>query len=448
MGLPRGGIVVGTFSLVEVFAYIVTIYNVAKEDIMTEPTAASTWRKIPLMMKILIGFVVGIMLGLLLRENAVTYIAPLGDLFMRLLQMLVLPLVFCCIVSGITGLGNLRSMAKIGIKAFVMIIVLVALAISVGMVFGNVSQAGVSSGLVLPAAEVEETEVNFITTIIEFVPSNVFASFSENTMIQVVVFAFFFGICVLLAGEAGRPVKNFFTSASEVMSRMVGVVMEFAPFGVAGMMAEIIGQYGLEALIPLGKFLIWFHIAVAVYFIVIQGAFVALACKMNPFYFFKAILNSIIMAYATDSSAATMPVAIKELEENLGVNESIASFVMSIGTNISKSGSALYQGMVAIFIAQIVGVELSLAQQGLILFTALVSTMSLAGIPSASLVMLTLTLSCIGLPLEGITLMSGVDRILAGARTFPNVVTNCAIAKCLQKDEDAVVHKVDKEIAA
>ena len=219
---------------------------------------------------------------------------------------------------------------------------------------------------------------------------------------------------------------------------MVDVVMRFAPYGVGGMIAGIIGQYGLEALIPLGKFLLWFHIAVAFYFIVIQGGFALLVCKMNPFTFFKAILNSIIMAYVTDSSAATMPVCIKELEENLGVSESIASFVMSIGTNISKSGSALYQGMVAIFIAQLVGVELSFAQQGLILFTALISTMSLAGIPSASLVMLTLTLGCVGLPLEGITLMSGVDRILAGARTFPNVVTNMEIAKALQNDEDGI----------
>lgn len=402
-----------------------------------EVKAKTPKKKMSLMTKIGIGLLLGILLGVIFREKATAF-APVGDLFLRLLKMLVLPLVFSAIVSGITGLANIKQMAKMGAKGLVMVVIMTALAIGTGIVFGDIFKPGVGTTLTIPNAEVAETQaITFADTILNMVPTNIFSSLSNDSMLQVIVFAFFFGICTLLIGEKGEMVGRFFTQTANVMYKMTDMVIALAPIGVCAMMANIIGQYGLSALLPLGKFLIVFHVAILFFFFVIQGGFIILVGHMNPLKFFKAILGAISMAYVTDSSAAALPVAIQELENNLDVDEATASFIMSVGTNISKSGSALYQGIVAVFIAQIMGIDLSLGQQLTVLITALLAALGTAGVPSASLVMLSMTLNCVGLPLEGISLMAGIDRILGGARTFPNVVTNAAIATILDHQEKA-----------
>ncbi len=402
-------------------------------------------KKMSLLMKITIGFVVGIILGLILRENAL-YLAPIGDLFMRLLKMLILPLVLCAIISGIANIPDIRKIYKVAVKGFILVVIMTGLAIGTGIVFGNIFGPGSGVELTIPMAEAKEApQVSFVQTFLNMFPNNVFEALSTNNMLQVIVFAIFFGVSLVLIGERGRPVAEFFDRAAQVMYKMVDLVISFAPYGVGALIASIIGQYGLSALIPLAKFLIVFHVAIALFVSVDQGGLISLGFKMNPFKFFKAIFGSITMAYVTDSSAAALPVAIKELQTNLGVSESIASFIMPVGTNISKSGSALYQGMVAIFIAQIMNVDLTLTQQFTVLMTALLASIGTAGVPSASIVMLSMTLGSVGLPLEGIALMVGIDRILAGARTFPNVVTNAAIAAIMARQENEL-HPVSDTI--
>ena len=402
---------------------------------METKSSGKNKKKMSLMTKIVLGLIVGIVIGLVFGEKA-TVLAPVGDLFLKLLKMLVLPLVFSAIVSGITGLTNMKQMARMSVKALIMFVVMTALAIGTGLIFGDIFKPGVGAKLTMPTAEVAETEaVTFADTILNMIPDNIFNALSSNSMLQVIVFAFFFGICTVMVGEKAKLVGEFFTNVANVMYKMTDIVIAFAPFGVCAMIANIIGQYGLSALLPLGKFLIIFHLAIIFFFIVIQGGLVLIVGHINPFKFFKAILKSITMAYVTDSSAAALPVAIQELESNLDVDDATASFIMSVGTNISKSGSALYQGIVAVFIAQVMGIDLTFAQQFTVLVTALLASLGTAGIPSASLVMLSMTLNCVSLPLEGISLMAGIDRILGGARTFPNVVTNAAVAVILDKQE-------------
>lgn len=402
----------------------------------TQKNETKKRKKLSLFTKILIGFALGVILGLIFGEK-VMVIKPVGDLFMKLLKMLIMPLVFSAIVSGITNIPDIKQLLNMGIKAFILFVVSTGLAIATGMIFGNIFKPGIGGTLTLPPAEVEDVSFSLVDTILNVVPENVFESFtSNNMMLQVICFAIFFSICILLCGEEGKIVSNFFDKVAKVMYRMTDLIIGLAPFGVCALIATIIGQYGLTALLPLMKFLIVFHVAILFFVIVIQGSFIAVACKMNPFKFFKDLFGSISMAYVTDSSAAALPVAIKELQLNLKVPESITNFIMPIGTNMNKNGSALYQGIVAIFIAQVIGVDLSFTQQILILFTALLGAIGTAGIPSASLVMLSMTLSCVGLPLEGITLMAGIDRILGGARTFPNVTGNAAITKMLARQEE------------
>ena len=392
-------------------------------------------KKIPLLIKIAIGFVLGILIGVIFRENA-SVISPVGDLFMRLLKMLILPLVFCAIVSGITNIPDVRQMAKVGVKALVLFVIMTALAIATGIVFGNLFQPGVGANISMPSTEVEDAgTVSLVDTIVNMVPTNVFESLSSDNMLQVIVFAIFFGICIVLCGDKVKPVRVFFDNAAQVMYKMTDIIIGFAPIGVCALIADIIGQYGLSTLLPLGKFLIVFHVAILFFTIVIQGGLLIIGLRINPFRFFKAILGSISMAYVTDSSAAALPVAVGELQNNVGVSEAISSFVMPVGTNVSKSGSALYQGIVAVFIAQVMGIDLTISQQFTVFLTALFASLGTAGVPSASLVMLSMTLNCVGLPLQGIALMGGIDRILGGARTFPNVVTNAAISAILAKQE-------------
>ncbi|MGL6199303.1 MAG: dicarboxylate/amino acid:cation symporter [Lachnospiraceae bacterium] len=392
-------------------------------------------KKIPIFIRILIGFAAGIILGLALREKAAV-LQPLGDLFMRLLKMLILPLVFSAIVSGLTNIPDMKKIYRMGIKAFVLFVVMTALAIGTGIVFANIMQPGVGASIEFPVGETAEvTDVSFISTILNMVPTNIFESLTNDSMLQVIVFAFFFGICIVLCGETANPVKDFFDKTAQVMYKMTDIVISFAPFGVLGLMAGMIGQYGLSTLLPLGKFIIVLHIGLIFFIFVIQGALVFIGVKMNPFKFFKAIFGCISMALATDSSAAALPIAIKELQNNLGVSEAVASFIMSVGTNVSKSGSALYQGMTVIFIAQVAGINLSMGQQMTVFITALLASLGTAGVPSASIVMLTMTLGSVNLPLEGVALMAGIDRIIGGQRTCPNVITNAAVAAIIERQE-------------
>ena len=294
----------------------------------------------------------------------------------------------------------------------------------------------------MPVTEsVETTDVSFISTILNMFPTNIFEALSTDNMLQVIVFAFFFGICIVLCGEKAEPVKVFFDRVAQVMYKMTDVVIGFAPIGVCGIMADMIGKYGLSTLLPLCKFIIVLHIALIVFIFGIQGLLVFLGVRMSPLKFYKGIIGGISMALATDSSAAALPVTIKELQNNLGVSEAVASFIMSVVTNVSKSGSALYQGMTVIFIAQVAGVALTLPQQLTVFVTALLASLGTAGVPSASIVMLTMTLGCVNLPLEGVALMTGIDRIIGGQRTTPNVITNAAVAAIVEKQEKKVVQK-------
>lgn len=385
--------------------------------------------------KIIIGFVIGIGLGLIFREKA-TILKPIGDLFMRMLKMLILPLVFSAIVSGLTSIPDMSKIYKLGIKAFVLFVVMTALAILTGMIFGNLLQPGVGAVIEMPITEAATTtDVSFIDTILNMFPTNIFESLATDSMLQVIVFAFFFGICIVLLKEKADPVRVFFDRTALIMYKMTDVVIGFAPIGVMGIMANMVGTYGLSTLLPLGKFIIVLHVALIFFIFIIQALLVFFGMKMNPIRFYKGIIGAISMALATDSSAAALPIAIKELQENLGVTEGVASFIMSVGTNVSKSGSALYQGMTVIFIAQVVGIELSMVQQLTVFITALLASLGTAGVPSASIVMLTMTLGSVGLPLEGVALMTGIDRIIGGQRTAPNVITNAAVAAILDRQE-------------
>uniref|UniRef100_UPI003AFB8253 Aspartate transporter n=2 Tax=synthetic construct TaxID=32630 RepID=UPI003AFB8253 len=384
--------------------------------------------------KILIGFVLGVIVGLIFGDKA-EFIKPLGDIFLRLLKMIVVPLVFSTIVTGIASMGDVKKLGRIGAKTLIYYMITTTLAVTIGLILANIFKPG--KGLSL--GEIHEVAhpnaPSFTETLLNMIPTNPFEAMAEGNMLQIIVFAIFFGIALALMGEKAEPVKKFFDSASEVMFKITDIVMKFAPYGVFALMAWTVGKYGLDVLAPLGKLILTVYLGCIIHILIVYTLLLRFLCKINPLRFFKKIKEAMLVAFSTCSSAATLPVTMRVAEE-LGVPESIASFTLPLGATINMDGTALYQGVAAIFVAQAYGVELTLGQQLTIVLTAVLASIGTAGVPGAGLVMLTMVLTSVGLPLEGIALIAGIDRILDMARTTVNVTGDLVATAIVARTEN------------
>lgn len=391
-------------------------------------------RNFGLLGKIGLGFVAGVVLGLVFGPS-VAVIKPLGELFIRLLKMLVFPLILSSLVTGVASMKDLSKMLRVGVKSLIFFAITTAFAIAIGLFFANVAQPGVGTALSIPVAEVKElASPSVVDTFLDMVPTNIFASLANERVLQVVVFAFFFGVCMVLLGERASGVAKAFEQLAEIMYKMTDVVIGYAPIGVCALIATVVGTHGPSVLIPLAKLLIVFHVAILAHIILVMCPFVGVFGRINPLTFLKRMLPAMALAYATDSSNATLPVTLQCTTE-LGGPESISSFVLPIGATVNMNGSALYQGMAAVFIAQISGVDLTITQQITVLLTALLAAVGTAGVPGASLIMLSMTLTSVGLPLEGIAIVASIDRILGGARCVPNILGDAATALVIAYQE-------------
>lgn len=254
-------------------------------------------------------------------------------------------------------------------------------------------------------------------------------------MLQIIFFALFLGIGITAIGEKAQPVYSFFEGFSEVMYKITGMVMLFAPIGVFGLVAPIVGTYGLDVLLPLAKVILAVAIGSILHVLVTYSIAVKVFAKMNPLKFFKGILPASLVAFSTCSSAGTLPVTIKNTEENLGVSKKVSSFVLPLGATINMDGTALYQGVSALFVAQFFGIDLSFIQQLTIVLTATLASIGTAGVPGAGLIMLTMVLTSVNLPLEGIALIAGIDRVLDMFRTSVNVTGDASAAVVVAASE-------------
>ncbi|HHY36748.1 MAG TPA: dicarboxylate/amino acid:cation symporter [Firmicutes bacterium] len=377
--------------------------------------------------KILIGFVAGIAVGAVLGPTA-SVVKPLGDLFLRLIRMVIVPLVFSSLVVGAAGVGDVRKLGRIGGKTIAFFLVTTAIAVLIGLLLGNLIAPGV--GLSIPV-DVEEVEVktapSIVDTILEMVPTNPFVSFQEMNMLQIIVFALFFGLGITLIGKAAQPAYDFINAVAEIMYKLVGIIMEFAPFGVFGLIAQTVGAHGVDVLLPLFKVILAVYLGCILHALAVYSGSVALFSPISPLRFFRTMMPATLVAFSSCSSSGTLPVTMKAAEE-LGVSKSVSSFVLPLGATVNMDGTALYQGVCALFIAQAYGLELSLAQQLTIVLTATLASIGTAGVPGAGLVMLTMVLTSVNLPLEGLALVAGIDRILDMARTAINVTGDGAAA--------------------
>ncbi|MFZ5634568.1 MAG: dicarboxylate/amino acid:cation symporter [Bacillota bacterium] len=374
--------------------------------------------------KVLIGLGAGIIAGLILNNYAGavnTWIKPFGTLFLNLIKMIIVPLVFASLVMGASSLGDLKKLGRIGGKTIVYYLATTVVAVTIGLIIAHLFNPGVGLTLPVEAKYAGKEAPALSSVLLGIVPTNPFEAMVSGNMLQIIVFGLFVGIGITAIGTKGAVVKAFFDGFAELMFKITGWIMEFAPYGVFALITPVVAANGPGVLFPLAKVILAVYIACILHAAIIYSAAVSAFGRKSPLAFFKGILPAQLIAFSTCSSAATLPVTMKCTEENLGVSKGVSSFVLPLGATVNMDGTAIYQGVAAIFVAQIYGLDLSLGQQLIIILTATLGSIGAAGVPGAGLIMLTMVLTSVNLPLEGMAIIAGIDRILDMARTTINV---------------------------
>lgn len=399
----------------------------------------SFWTSMPLWKQIFIALTLGVVLGVALNQSGygeyAASIKPIGDLFLNGIRMLIVPLIFVSLVSGVTSLRDMSTMGRLSIKTLSLYLGTTAVAIMIGLALAMIFKPGVGIDLGAAQAVTVAESPSLISTLVALVPANPVAAFAQGNVLQIIVFAILFGLAITLGGEAAKPVKKFMDSLAEVFYKFTGIVIAFAPYGVFALVTWVAGTYGLELLAPLAKVIGVVYLGCLIHAVVVYAGLIKFVAGLSPVRYVQGVIEPAIVAFSSTSSAGTLPVTMMSAERNLGVSRGVSSFVLPLGTTINMDGTALYQGVCALFIAQAYGIDLSLAQYATIVLTATLASIGTAGVPGAGLIMLSLVLTSVGLPLEGVAIIAGIDRILDMARTSLNVVGDCAVAVVVAKSE-------------
>lgn len=389
-----------------------------------------------LAMQMLIGLVLGVIVGMFLDSQfATTYVKPFGDLFIRLIRMVVVPLVFATLVAGAAGISDVSKLGRVAIKTLVIFMVTSAIAVIFGLLIANIIDPGI--GLTLSTEGLKAAQVkapSFVQTLLDIVPINPMEAFAKGSILQIIFFAIMFGFCLNFLGEKGKPVYHFFDIVGNLMIHMTQVVMRYAPIGVFALMAVVVSQHGLAVLLPLGKLILASFIATALLVILIYIPIVIFIIRIPVGQYFKGIFEPWLIAFTTCSSAAAMAANLVA-SRRLGATNSIASFAVPLGNTINMNGTAVYMGVCAVFAAQIYNLPLTLGDQVIVVITGVLAAVGTAGVPGAGLIMSTLVFTQIGIPLEVIALIAGVDRVLDMIRTSINVVGDSTTALMVSRME-------------
>ncbi|NEU31794.1 cation:dicarboxylase symporter family transporter [bacterium LRH843] len=400
--------------------------------------------KFSLAYQILVGLILGIIVGAVFYGNPAveTYLQPLGDIFIRLIQMIVVPIVISTLVIGVAGTGDIKKLGKLGGKTLLYFEIVTTIAIIVGLLAANIVQPGV--GIDMSQLEkgdiskyvstTEEVESNgLIDTLINIVPTNIIQSMADGDMLAIIFFAVMFGLGIAAIGEKGKPVLALFSGIADAMFWVTNLIMKFAPFGVFGLIGVTISKFGLSSLIPLGKLFILVYVVMILFVLVILGS-IAKFVGISIFQIIKVLKEEIILAYSTSSSETVLPKVMEKMEK-FGCPRDVVSFVVPTGYSFNLDGSTLYQALAAIFIAQMYGIDLTIMQQITLMLVLMVTSKGIAGVPGVSFVVLLATLGSVGIPLEGLAFIAGIDRLLDMARTVVNVIGNSLAAVVMSKWE-------------
>lgn len=431
-------------------------------------------KKLALHWKIIIGLVLGVLFGLLSssmgwNDFVIDWIKPVGTVFVNLLKLIAMPLVVASLIVGVSSLSDVSKLSRLGGKTIGIYLATTVIAITIGLVTVNVLQPGsylstekrdeLKSRYATEAASKTEkadmvTEQGPLQPLVDMVPDNLFKALGDNTnMLQVVFFAVFFGIAlILLPREKTTYVRGFFEGVNEIILKLVDLIMGMAPYGVFALLASLIAEFAgnnpadaIELLQALSIYSLTVIIGLACMIFIIYPLMFKLFTKFSYARFFKGIAPAQMLAFSTSSSSATLPVTMERVEDHLGVSDEVSSFVLPLGATINMDGTSLYQAVATVFIAQAFGTDLSLSQQLTIVLTATLASIGSAGVPGAGMVMLVIVLESVGLDTAGIALIVAVDRILDMMRTVVNVTGDAAVAVVVASSEGQLRDVVEED---
>jgi len=372
--------------------------------------------------QIVIAIVLGLVVGLVLGEKA-EVIKVVGDLFIQLLRMIIVPLIMASMVAGIVSLGDVRKLGRIGLCTFIYYLATTLLAVGVGLVLVNLLRPGVGIDLGAQAgADLADREaLSMVSIVKDIVPKNIFAAMVQDKVLSVIFFSLLLGVAISSVGQKGKPVAALFEVFNAVMMKITDWIMCLAPFGVFALMAYTIGQVGLAVIRPLVVYMVTVLLGLGVHAFVTLPVLLSIFGRYSPLKFIRDMFSAVATAFSTASSAATLPITMDCLEKNAGVSNKVASFVLPLGATVNMDGTALYEAVAAMFIAQAYGISLTVWQQLVIMLTATLASIGAAAIPGAGLVTMVIVLRAVNLPLEGIGMILAVDRLLDMCRTAVNV---------------------------
>jgi proton glutamate symport protein len=401
--------------------------------------------------QIVIGLLAGIVVGWLFsgQDWIAVWIAPLGDIFLRLIKMIVVPIVVSTLVVGVAGTGDIKALGRLGGKTLLYFEVITSFAILLGLLFADIFQPGkgiVLSGLTKTdisayvASEHTVAHHSFSDTLLHIVPTNIFDALVKGDMLAIIFFSVMFGLGVASLGEKGKPLVNIFSQIAESMFWVTHVIMLVAPLGVFGLMTVAVSKFGLAALIPLAKLVGVVYLAMFIFVFVVFGS-IARWVGIRLFDIIKLLREELVLSYSTASSETVLPRLIEKMH-GFGVPKHIVAFVIPTGYSFNLDGSTLYQSIAALFLAQLYGIDLSLGQQVTLVLVLMLTSKGIAGVPGVSFVVLLATLGSVGIPAEGLAFIAGIDRIMDMARTSVNVIGNALASVVISRWEGQF--RVDK----
>ncbi|MBA5850398.1 dicarboxylate/amino acid:cation symporter [Clostridium sp. cel8] len=411
-------------------------------------------KKVKFGTRVLLGMILGVGLGVVFGKDA-GYIAPVGTIYANLIVMLVVPLVVPTVISSITAIESPGKLKNIGVKTVAWLLGTTAVACVIGIVVAVVMDPGSGIQFAKDASYKARNIPNFSNIILDMVPKNVISEMAEAKIIPVLVFSILIGVAITLEGEKNpeivKPVKKFFDSFKVIMFRITDMVLELTPYGVLALLASTSAKYGASTLIPLLKVVIAVYIACIIQVVFVHGGLIAFVAKINPIRFFKGIYPAQVVAFTTRSSYGTLPVTIKSLTENIKISDNIASFSAPLGATMGMNGcGGLYPAIAAIFVARIFNIPMSFSTYILLIVVTTIASIGTAGVPGTASIMATVVFTALGLPIEGLGIIFGVDAIMDMARTLTNV-TGASVVSVLvansegEFDREAFNAKYDKK---
>ena len=411
-------------------------------------------KKFGLAFQILFGLILGIIVGAIFFGNPTveSYLKPLGDIFIRLIKMIVVPIVVSSLVVGVAGVGDMKRLGKLGGKTILYFEIVTTIAIIFGLIVANLLKPGAGVNMSALAKTdinkyVEATEKmtnhSFIDTFVNIVPRNVFESLVAGDMLAIIFFSVFLGLGIAAVGEKGKPVLSFFQGLSESMFWVTNQIMKFAPIGVFGLIGVTVSKFGVGSLVPLGKLVFAVYLGMLLFVFVVLGL-ISKFCGTSVMTIIRILKDELILAFSTASSETAMPKMMEKMEK-FGVPKAITSFVIPTGYSFNLDGSTLYQAIAALFIAQMYGIDMSISAQITLMLALMLTSKGIAGVPGASFIVLLATLGSVGIPLEGLAFIAGIDRILDMARTAVNVIGNSIAAVVMAKWEGQYDKKKGKQ---